>query len=156
MTAFTAMKQALEYFEQGNFPYPTKIATDLRAAIAELEQTQPVAWIYQNANTNHEYLVWKSSPGGRNWRALYTAPPAPAIPAGWQPIETAPKDGTAILVSNGRGVWVAKYKAVFQSGYKPDSPWFCLMLNKDYIPGKFRAGAPTHWQPLPQPPKEAT
>ena len=72
----------------------------------------------------------------------------------WQPIETAPTDGSAVLVSNGGGVWVAKHKAVFQSGYKPDSPWFCLMLNKDYIPSKLRAGKPTHWMPLPQPPEE--
>jgi hypothetical protein len=30
-----AMKQALEFFESGNFVYPTKIATDLRQAIRE-------------------------------------------------------------------------------------------------------------------------
>jgi hypothetical protein len=39
-----AMKQALEFFESGNFVYPTKIATDLRQAIAELESQEPVAW----------------------------------------------------------------------------------------------------------------
>jgi len=38
-----AMKQALEFFESGNFVYPTKIATDLRQAIAELESQEPVA-----------------------------------------------------------------------------------------------------------------
>lgn len=36
---------------------------------------KPVAWIYQNANTDREYLVWRKSEGGRNWRPLYTAPP---------------------------------------------------------------------------------
>ena len=70
----------------------------------------------------------------------------------WQQIETAPTDGTAVLVTNGRGVWIAKHKAIFQYGYNPDSPWFCLMLNKDHIPGKFRAGKPTHWMPLPEAP----
>jgi hypothetical protein len=35
-----AMKQALEFFESGNFGYPTKIATDLRQAIAELESQE--------------------------------------------------------------------------------------------------------------------
>jgi hypothetical protein len=51
-----AMKQALEFFESGNFVYPTKIATDLRQAIREhamyevqrlgqeIEQ-EPVAWM---------------------------------------------------------------------------------------------------------------
>jgi len=72
----------------------------------------------------------------------------------WQPIETAPTDGTAVLVSNGGGVWVAKYKAVYQSGFKPDCPWFCLMLNKDYIPNRLQRGRPTHWMPLPGAPKE--
>jgi hypothetical protein len=40
-----AMKQALEFFESGNFVYPTKIATDLRQAIAGLESQEPVAWM---------------------------------------------------------------------------------------------------------------
>jgi hypothetical protein len=39
-----AMKQALEFFESGNFVYPTKIATDLRRAIAELESQEPVGF----------------------------------------------------------------------------------------------------------------
>jgi hypothetical protein len=34
------LKQALEFFESGNFVYPTKIATDLRQAIAELESQE--------------------------------------------------------------------------------------------------------------------
>lgn len=72
----------------------------------------------------------------------------------WQPIETAPKDGAAVLVTNGGGVWIAKHKAVYQSGYKPDNPWFCLMLNKDHIPPKLRRGCPTHWMPLPSLPDE--
>jgi hypothetical protein len=38
---------------------------------------EPVAWIYQNANTEREYLVWQKGTGGRNWRPLYTAPEAP-------------------------------------------------------------------------------
>ncbi len=73
----------------------------------------------------------------------------------WQPIETAPTDGTAILVCHDGGVWIAKHKAVYQSGYKPDNPWFCLMLNKDHIPSRKRKGYPTHWMPLPQPPAMA-
>lgn len=69
----------------------------------------------------------------------------------WHPIETAPKDGTAILVSNERGAWFAKYEPVYQSGYRPENPWFSLMLNHDHM----RTGkpyAPTHWMPLPAPP----
>ena len=49
------------------------IAT-LEAALAQQEQ-EPVAWRYQNANTDHVYLVWNKGTGGRNWTPLYTAPP---------------------------------------------------------------------------------
>lgn len=32
---------------------------------------EPVAFKYQNANTDNVYLTWKQSPGGRNWTPLY-------------------------------------------------------------------------------------
>jgi hypothetical protein len=70
----------------------------------------------------------------------------------WQPIETAPKDDdTLILVANEEGVWVAKYRPVYQSGFKPSNPWSSMLLNHDHI--KFhKSHAPTHWMPLPKPP----
>jgi hypothetical protein len=67
----------------------------------------------------------------------------------WQPIETAPKDGTYVMVSNGGGVWVARYKGVFVSGWVPPIPWQSMMLNHDHIPSAKRKGPPTHWMPLP-------
>lgn len=70
----------------------------------------------------------------------------------WQPIETAPKDGSYLLVSNGHGVWVARFKSVYQSGWKPPSPWQSMMLNHAHIPIAKRNGSPTHWMPLPTPP----
>ena len=33
---------------------------------------EPIAWIYQNANTEHQYLVWHKQEGGRNWMPLFT------------------------------------------------------------------------------------
>ena len=71
-----AMKQALEFFESGNFVYPTKIATDLRQAIAELESQEPVGevgWLANVPNTIRE-VYWKkgSPPIGTK---LYTHPP---------------------------------------------------------------------------------
>ena len=33
---------------------------------------EPIAWIYQNANTEHQYLVWHKQTGGRNWTPLFT------------------------------------------------------------------------------------
>jgi hypothetical protein len=32
----------------------------------------PIAWVYQNANTEHQYLVWHKQKGGRNWTPLFT------------------------------------------------------------------------------------
>lgn len=39
-----AMKQALEFFESGDFVYPTKITVDLRQAIEAAKKQEPVAW----------------------------------------------------------------------------------------------------------------
>lgn len=71
--------------------------------------------------------------------------------AEWQPIETAPKDGTVVLVCNRYGTWVAKHQEVYQSGYRPENPWFVMMLNMKHMsnPPNYR---PTHWMPLPEPP----
>jgi hypothetical protein len=87
-----AMKQALEFFESGNFVYPTKIATDLRQAIREhamyevqrlgqeIEQ-EPVAILnhahgvhtFRNVNLkglpDGEYLVY-TRPPQRTWVGL--------------------------------------------------------------------------------------
>lgn len=64
---------------------------------------------------------------------------------GWLPIETAPKDGTAILVSEGRFCWCVEWNEEFD--------WWAVDDNK-LGPFRLRGAAPTHWQPLPTPPKE--
>lgn len=71
----------------------------------------------------------------------------------WQPIETAPRDGSLIMVANpNSGVWMAWYKAVYQSGFCPNNPWQSAMLNHDHL-SKNGSWIPTHWMPLPDPPK---
>ena len=61
-------------------PHRKNAAADLIAARdAQWEQMlagqEPVAWRYQNSNTDNEYLVWQySDAGGRNWTPLYAAP----------------------------------------------------------------------------------
>lgn len=69
----------------------------------------------------------------------------------WQPIETAPRDGTAILLGSSDGAWIAKYDPVYPSGYRPKNPWFSLMLNHDHM-GRMPNTKPTHWMPLPAAP----
>lgn len=74
---------------------------------------------------------------------------------GWRPIESAPKDGSYILVSNtDAGVaWVAAYCNTSTSGYEPANPWMCMMLNLRHAKKRYASTIPTHWMPLPEPPK---
>ena len=74
-------------------------------------------------------------------RAALTAAKA----GGWLPIETAPKDGTAVLVSEGRFCSCVEWNEEFD--------WWAVDDNK-LGPFRLRGAAPTHWQPLPNPPKE--
>jgi hypothetical protein len=81
---------------------------------------------------------------------LYTHP-APAVPEGWQPIDTAPKGGSYILLGNQYGQWIGMYREVNQSGFKPVNPWRSMMLNHDHM--DVATVIPTHWMPLPAAPK---
>jgi hypothetical protein len=81
--------------------------------------------------------------GHSGWDAAAPAAPAPA----WQPIETAPKDGTTVLtlrIFNGEPqICDARYFA-FHDAWGQRS-W------------RYPAEAgPTHWMPLPAPPAIAT
>lgn len=71
----------------------------------------------------------------------------------WRTIETVPKDGTRIMLANRHGIWMAEYCPVYPSGYRPDDPWFSVMLNHDHIQRTGRHDKPTHWMPLPEPPE---
>jgi len=62
----------------------------------------------------------------------------------WQPIESAPKDGTAILLAAG-GVGIGKWVDTFKSGAAANY-WMSLRLDR------FMTGPVTHWMPLPSAP----
>lgn len=83
-------------------------------------------------------------------RAVLQAADAVSAGAGWQPIETAPKDGKPVMLGSVDGSWVGKWSPVYPSGYAPENPWFSLMLNHDHTGG--RRGKPTHWMHLPAAP----
>lgn len=83
---------------------------------------------------------------------LYAAPqPAAQALDAWQPIESAPKDGTYILLGSADGSWIARNYPVYQSGYRPDNPWQSMMLNHEHM-GRYPKAKPTHWMPLPPAP----
>ena len=75
----------------------------------------------------------------------------------WQPIETAPKDGTTILLYFPNGYW-ADYRNVaigFWGGWSDDASdagWYGDESNSNTMTdfGSF----PTHWMKLPDPPKD--
>ena len=60
--------------------------------------------------------------------------------SGWQPIETAPKDGTRVILGN------------------PNNPYGEWPFMGEFDAGKWRIHIdgqtidPTHWMPLPEPP----
>jgi hypothetical protein len=60
----------------------------------------------------------------------------------WQPIETAPKDGTEV------DLWVPD-DGRFTNCWFMDGIWLQTEDGNTYSTG----GAPTHWMPLPQPPQ---
>lgn len=65
--------------------------------------------------------------------------PVEAGEVGWRPIETAPKDGTDVLL------WAPHWKAAATGWTFGGDPW--QGCRKDTV-----TKPPTHWQPLPSPP----
>lgn len=77
----------------------------------------------------------------------------------WQPIETAPRDGTGILAFNPFvGVYSTAFTTrwtgePFEEGYEGFPCGFLPLGPKGYPFGKWDC-VPTHWMPLPKPPAE--
>ncbi len=75
----------------------------------------------------------------------------------WHPIETAPKDGTRILVSSKGWVVIAYWdeSAKFGGGFTDDHPgWQTNASDGDeYYANALEPSEVTHWMSLPEPPK---
>ena len=78
----------------------------------------------------------------------------------WEPIETAPKDQTIILanfkaaclLTGAPHVWTATYVTkwiTFEGQETQDDPMWCECS----FAATNENGEPTHWMPLPEPPK---
>lgn len=67
----------------------------------------------------------------------------------WQPIETAPKDGTPVLLYRECAGW-----SVRGWGYWVDVKGIDGWVSHGFgdPPGNLGLGHPTHWMPLPEPP----
>ncbi|MDB5707875.1 MAG: hypothetical protein JWN66_4991 [Sphingomonas bacterium] len=65
----------------------------------------------------------------------------------WRPIETAPKDGTWLLLGDFKEADEDQHDV--GAAHFDDGKWTAPFLPDWYWRGKF---APTHWQRLPSPP----
>jgi len=92
-----------------------------------------------------------------NWRATASA----VSPGGWQPIGTAPKDGTKIVLlgalRNDDGPNHPHRLRACVSAWISDHSKSPAWIEGWYFtaPGFSGAFDPTHWQPLPPPPADA-
>lgn len=99
------------------------------------------------------YIPMRKTPAGNFTFALYAAAPTEAKPAqdavdAWQPISTAPRDGTNILLRWGiDGVSQAKYVPGLPHPWKfIDTNDGVTWLVNHCIDG---LGGPSHWMPMP-------
>lgn len=81
-------------------------------------------------------------------------PQSPAVQkdetrTGWQPIETAPRDGTNVLLWNGYHMEVASWG--YTNPWKHREDWCVGQCFGDYN-SYSTADEPTHWHPLPAEP----
>jgi len=73
----------------------------------------------------------------------------------WQPIETAPKDGTQILGNHNSEIYIMLYDA--DKNYHDEVVEWCNEKYwTSYGDDTYRSYYPTHWQTLPEPPTNET
>jgi hypothetical protein len=126
-----------ERFEADAGPYGFDLTRDTRPALSGEPWTE-----YRDMATGHRWAGWLAA----------RASAAPAAPQ-WQPIETAPRDGSYFLMANECGVWIGHYEPKAVSGYVFDWPWRSVMLNHWHIADKAKQyERATLWAPLPAAP----
>jgi hypothetical protein len=87
---------------------------------------------------------------------LYTTPPAaqPAVPEGWQPIETAPKDFcTEFDGWNGKRVPEVSW-AKPEFNQRGDYAWCIQQYESGYGWANVEVNGLTHWRPIPAAPEK--
>lgn len=72
----------------------------------------------------------------------------------WQPIETAPRDGKTVLVSDGEYVVVARWNTEPNVWERDVDACWTVHEPEDYFYAWHLVDdPPTHWQPIPTPPE---
>jgi Lar family restriction alleviation protein len=101
------------------------IRTDLQSSIAYVVCSNCDA---QGPPASFTEMLWEKEAAAAGWNQR----------SAWQPIETAPRDGTEIIVLSGKRV-----SAVISNG--PDLACF----SNEFEDEECLVWFPTHWQPLP-------
>ena len=134
------------------------------AMLAASPQPQPVqpseqaafeVWLHRvcpSGDVTEVQRQWEASRELAEWLESQAKPVQPSDP--WLPIETAPKDGTEIIMSNGKdvsaGSWFKGHDGTYDRDGAPncDEKDACWM---DWSGGMLPE--PTHWMPLPPAPQ---
>lgn len=132
-------------------------------ALAGLHEGKPVAWMIDDSLLNERTVTtdeWeaKNMAGADKCKVtpLYASP----LAAGWQPMETAPKDGTRILAVWPRRMMDDDFQAVgeitgyemcvtFMNGGAWVEPDYLDAIGEGFGDDDAYTPEPTHWQPLP-------
>lgn len=101
-----------------------------------------IAWRYKKSSDPHHSDTYTFNRATLLQFAAALA--APAAPAGWQPIETAPKDGTQIALATHKTAHAGRW----QQRMYGDNWW----MSGDYVAAFSTINPPTHWMPLPAAP----
>lgn len=133
------------------------------AVAAEREGVPPGAGVWQVYDDSGNYGVLPTLAmcqlefPGKLYRWVPAPPAAPAIPQGWQPIETAPKDGTDVIVMyrhiDTQVVHNAYFCAPDEFVDAEDVGWWSyhkIEVSRIKLDDWM---SPTHWMPLPAAPK---
>lgn len=170
----SVLRQALETFTHcyaetdRRINERAKILVELRTVLDAAENVEPVAWLITTSNSNlhpldpnreSNWLTFDLIDFKRNCaRSLKVegsiplyAHPAPAIPGGWQPIETAPWETEVLLF--GPSGYLKPHDKFFINGYRVRD-WHQGGWNDATGTHLSECGwKPTHWMPLPPAPE---
>lgn len=125
---------------------------DMALSALSRQQGEAVAWQEIARKTIMQMFDVNSHDAELAVKCISEQLPAPALsPAkgeGWQPIETAPKDGTRFLAWRGGEI----FDCNFPSGYALGK--WTLNQSFNWCGECLHGDMPTHWQPLLPPPKD--
>lgn len=124
----------------------------------------PVAWIQNAAEDAAATFLNSGSRGERTGRGDSDAK---EWMSEWQPIETAPRDGSHILIhTRNHGAveaWFSpgEWSDNYECGREYNGPvWVCgddaWQVEIEEVPEGFHDSEATHWRPLPAPPRSET